>query len=214
MKMIVIIAAAALTACAPQAGEPPANEAAATPARSAPAETTTTPAASNGSSPAPARTASLTAEGWGPLRIGMARSEVEAALGADADPGAVGGPDPEACDQFKPERAPEGMLLMLEKGKLTRISLGRGADMATDRGIRLGDGAAKVRTAYGADLRRTPHAYLDPEGEYLTAWARGGGDSEVRDPAARGVRYEIGADDRVTAIHAGGPAIQYVEGCL
>lgn len=144
----------------------------------------------------------------------MARGEVEAALGADADPGAVGGPNPEACDQFKPERAPDGMLLMLEKGKLTRISLGRGADMATDRGIRLGDGAAKVRAAYGADLRSTPHAYLDPEGGYLTAWARGGGDGEVHDPAARGIRYEIGTDDRVTAIHAGGPAIQYVEGCL
>lgn len=143
----------------------------------------------------------------------MARSEVEAALGADADPGAVGGPDPDACDQFKPERAPGGMLLMLEKGKLTRISLGRDADIATDRGIRLGDGAAKVRAAYGADLRSTPHAYLDPKGEYLTAWIRGG-DSDVRDSAARGIRYEIGTDDRVTAIHAGGPAIQYVEGCL
>lgn len=35
----------------------------------------------------------------------------------------MGGPDPEACDQFRPERAPEGMLLMVEDGRLTRISL-------------------------------------------------------------------------------------------
>ncbi|WP_158332143.1 hypothetical protein [Brevundimonas abyssalis] len=36
----------------------------------------------------------------------MTRAEVVAALGEDANPDAVGGPDPESCDQFRPERRP------------------------------------------------------------------------------------------------------------
>src|SRR5687767_4144879 len=47
----------------------------------------------------------LTAEGFGPLRIGMSRAEVVKALGEDSDPEAVGGPDPESCDMFRPVRA-------------------------------------------------------------------------------------------------------------
>jgi hypothetical protein len=49
---------------------------------------------------------------------------------------------------------------------------------------------------------------------YLIAW-NGGPRSEsyVEDQAARGISYEVGSDGRVQAIHAGGPSIQYVEGC-
>ena len=36
----------------------------------------------------------------------------------------------------------------------------------------------------------------------------------VSDEAARGITYEIGTDGKVQSIFAGGPAIQYVEGCL
>jgi outer membrane protein assembly factor BamE (lipoprotein component of BamABCDE complex) len=47
--------------------------------------------------PAPGPAANvLTSQGFGPLRIGMTRAEVETALGADSNPGAVGGPEPEA----------------------------------------------------------------------------------------------------------------------
>ncbi|WP_262423623.1 hypothetical protein [Brevundimonas denitrificans] len=48
----------------------------------------------------------LSAQGWGPLRIGMTRAEVVAALGEDANPDAVGGPDPESCDQFPSRTRP------------------------------------------------------------------------------------------------------------
>src|SRR5690606_9967730 len=51
----------------------------------------------------------ITADGWGPLRIGMTRDEVVAAAGDDANPDAVGGPDPQRCDQFRPARAPAGL---------------------------------------------------------------------------------------------------------
>lgn len=173
-------------------------------------------AAAPGTPAAPAAEPVLTAEGYGPLRIGMTLAEVEAALGPDSDPDAVGGPEPESCDQFRPARAPEGMLVMVEEGRLTRITLHEEARIATDRGLRVGAAAAEVRAAYGASLTAEPHEYQEPPAEYLTIWTRGApapGEGTV-DPAARGLRYEVASDGRVSAIHGGGPSIQYVEGCL
>lgn len=156
----------------------------------------------------------LTAQGWGPLRIGMNLAEITAALGPDAEPDAVGGPDPEACDQFRPARAPQGVLVMVEAGRLTRVSLINQARIKTDRGLGLGDSAAAVRAAYGKDLVAMPHKYSDAPAEYLTAWAIGRPAMDVTDPKARGIRYEIGDKGEVAMIHAGGESIQYVEGCL
>lgn len=157
----------------------------------------------------------LTAEGFGPLRIGMSRAEVVKALGEDSDPEAVGGPEPERCDQFRPARAPEGLLVMIEDGTLTSIALVEGSKVPTDRGLSLGATAASVRAAYGQALRAGPHKYEAAPAEYLTIWAKNApdGDEFSQDPAARGLRYEIGGKGRVQAIHAGGPSLQYVEGC-
>lgn len=165
--------------------------------------------------PAPAAAAVLTAEGFGPLRIGMSRAEVVKALGEDDDPEAIGGPDPRSCDQFRPERAPEGMLVMIEEGRLTSISLIDGSKVRTDRGLALGATAAEVRAAYGKALQAGPHKYEEAPAEYLTSWAKDGprGEAFQTAAAARGIRYEVGAKGRVQAIHAGGPSIQYVEGC-
>jgi hypothetical protein len=157
----------------------------------------------------------LTAEGFGPLRIGMSRAEVVKALGEDDDPEAVGGPDPESCDMFRPERAPQGMLVMIEAGRLTSIALVDGSKVRTDRGLGLGSSAADVRAAYGEALRAGPHKYEAAPAEYLTAWAKDGprGDEYETAPTARGIRYEVGGQGRVQVIQAGGPSIQYVEGC-
>jgi hypothetical protein len=156
----------------------------------------------------------LTAEGYGPLRIGMTLDEITEAMGPDADPEAVGGPEPEFCDQFRPERAPEGLLVMIEQGVVTRISL-MDPGVATDAGLEVGDTADAVREAYGDAVSSMPHTYAMPPGEYLTVWTTGQApDPYVQDENARGIRYEIGEDRTVQVIHAGGPAIQYVEGCL
>tara|TARA_R110002167_G_scaffold47169_3_gene139920 strand:+ start:3081 stop:3674 length:594 start_codon:yes stop_codon:yes gene_type:complete len=174
------------------------------PAPPAPAPETATPPASP---VAPANT--LTAEGFGPLRIGMTRGEVIAALGEDANPNAVGGPDPASCDMFRPARAPEGLLVMVENGVLTSIHLSRNTDVKTDRGLAIGDTAAAVKQAYGTAAEATPHKYVEAPAEYITVWTTADHDSA----AARGLRYEIGADGRVQGIAVGGPSIQYVEGC-
>lgn len=199
--MIRTFALVSMTALTLVACQPPAEP---TPAPTEPPVTTPTPVDAN----------ALTPWGWGPLSIGMTLAEITTALGPDADPGSVGGADPAACDQFRPERAPEGMLLMVENGVLTRISLIRTSTLKTDRGFGLGDSAAAIKTAYGAAAVATPHKYADAPSEYITAWT--GAAPAPNTPApdtARGIVYEIGGDGTVKAIHAGGPSIQYVEGC-
>lgn len=150
----------------------------------------------------------LTAEGWDGLRIGMTRAEVVAAAGEDANPEAVGGPEPEMCDEFRPTAAPEGLLVMIEQGILTRISVHEANGIATPTGIQVGDPGDLVLRAYGDRVIVEPHKYVDPPAGYLTVWE---GDAAGE---RRGIRYEIGQDGHVTHIHAGSGSIEYVEGCL
>ncbi len=152
----------------------------------------------------------LTADGWGPLRIGMTRAEVEAAAGPPANPDAVGGPEPESCDEFQPRDVPPGMLVMIERDTLTRITLIRDSPIRTTAGVRLRDSEPEVVAAHGGKAEVGPHKYLPTPAAYITAWVTppdAGAD-------ARGFVYETDTDRRVTHIHAGGPSIQYVEGCL
>jgi hypothetical protein len=151
----------------------------------------------------------LTADGWGPLRIGMTRAQVVAAAGPDANPKAVGGPDPASCEQFRPATAPQGLLVMIERDTLTRISVSRNSALSTDAGFVVGDSAAAVLRHYGARALVTPHKYQAAPAEYLTIWTRG----PFPASSARGIVYEIGGDGRIMHIHVGGPSIQYVEGC-
>ena len=197
--LLIAVAALPLAACGQEPAAPAAEPAATPP-----------PAAET---PAPGQDGVLTAEGYGPLRIGMTRAEVEQALGPDADPDSVGGPDPKSCDIFRPERAPENMMVMVEQGVLTSIWLDPGSEVNTDRGFGPGDGAAAVKAAYGDAAQASPHKYSPAPAEYVTVWARGGGADYVQDANARGISYHIGTDGNVEHVAAGGPSIQYVEGC-
>ena len=198
----VAVSALLLAAC----GQPEA-----TPPASAPEA----PAATAPAAPAPDANA-LTAGGYGPLRIGMTRAEVVSALGEDSDPNAVGGAEPEVCDQWRPARAPEGVLVMIQDGVLTRVSVASPATLKTDRGFGVGDTAAAIKAAYGPLAVAQPHKYSAPPAEDIFVWTTGGpttAGAYVEDAAARGVRYEINGEGQVQIIHVGGPAIQLVEGC-
>ncbi len=151
----------------------------------------------------------ISENGWGPLEIGMTRAEVVAAAGEDANPDAVGGPEPEVCDQFRPEQAPEGLLVMVEDDRLTRVTISSGTAITTERGFGVGDLAAPIKEAYGADAVVSPHKYSPAPAEYITVWK-----TAPDAPEARGIVYEVGTDGRVGHIHAGSSSIQYVEGCL
>ena len=198
----VAVSALLLAAC----GQPEATEPATAPA----APAVTAPAA-----PTPDAN-TLTAGGYGPLRIGMTRAEVVTALGDDSDPNAVGGAEPEVCDQWRPARAPEGLLVMIQDGVLTRISATGPSTLKTDRGFGVGDTAAAIKAAYGPLAVAMPHKYSAPPAEDIFVWSTGGPATPgawVEDPTARGVRYEIDEAGKVKIIHVGGGAIQLVEGC-
>lgn len=151
----------------------------------------------------------LTPDGWGPLRVGMSLAEVIAAAGPDANPDAVGGPVPGECDEFRPSNAPTGVLVMVERDVLTRISVSGNRDIRTPEGIRVGDPASRVLAAYGSRARVEPHKYVESPARYVTVWRE---QSPEADP--RGIRYEVDSNSDVVHLRAGGPSIEYVEGCL
>lgn len=157
----------------------------------------------------------ITSNGWNTLRVGMTRAEVTAAVGAQANPNTVGGADPQACDLFHPANAPEGMLVMIQQDVLTSITLRNNTTLRTDRGFGVGSTATEIKAAYGAAAHTEPHKYVQGA-EYITIWTTGAPadpSAFVQDANARGIRYETDAQGRVTAVHAGGPSIQNVEGC-
>ena len=195
------VAILSLAAC----GAPPAEPEA--PAR--PPEPASAPATPDASGTPVSAANKLTAQGYGPLRVGMTVAEIEAAMGPDADPEAVGGPEPERCDMFRPARAPDGMLVMVIDGVLDSVWVSRNAAVETDRALNVGDTAAEVKRVYGAAAEVVPHKYAEAPSEYITVWST----TDHQSVAARGLKYEIGADGRVQSIAGGGPSIQYVEGC-
>ena len=161
IALLATVTALAFSACSP-AAEPPAVPAPEVPA----AEAATPPAAE-------ITLDVLTADGIGPLTIGMTKAEVIAAVGDTRTPGAVGGPEPESCEEFRPQNAPDDVLVMIVDGKLARISLVDMASVKTDKGLGLGDTADAVKTGYGDQAKASPHKYQDKPAEYITWWKGG-----------------------------------------
>jgi hypothetical protein len=200
MKRLALLALAAfaLTACG---GETPVVDPA---APEIPVAETTPP-------PAPVASETLTAEGWGPLKIGMTKDEVIAAVGDTRNPDAAGIPGSE-CLEFQPQRAPDGLWVMLEANKVTRITVGDMSTVKTDKGLGIGDTPDAVKAAY-PDAKSSPHKYQDAPAAYITWWTTPRTEQYVQDETARGIVFEIDGTGKVGAIHAGGPSIQYIEGC-
>lgn len=163
--------------------------------------------------PPPVNASILTADGLGAARIGMTRAELVQVWGEDSQPNAVGGADPETCDEFHPVDAPKDVRVMIQNGVLTRITAARGATIKTDRGFGVGDTGMAIKQAYGGAVFAQAHKYQSAPAEDLFVWSRGGSTTYVTDPAARGIRYEVGSDGKVMMIHAGDSSIQLVEGC-
>ncbi|MEX1184910.1 MAG: hypothetical protein WEF86_17025 [Gemmatimonadota bacterium] len=131
----------------------------------------------------------------------MTRAQVVAAAGEDANPGAVGGPDPATCDEFRPDQAPDGLL--------SRIAIVDGTGIVTDRGIGVGDSIAAVEAAFGDDAVVSPHAFLPAPAVLVTVW-----ESAPPSPDARGIAYEIHERGRIVRILAGDESIEFREGCV
>lgn len=202
--------AAGLCACG-GAGSSAASASASAPVATAPAPVSTAPA----SAPALSATAVLTPEGWGSIRVAMSEAQALAALGDGWRPDEGSG-EPTAC-HFLRSGAESPVVLMVENGRVSRITVQQTAAVAatprTERGVGLGATEAEVRAAY-TGVREEPDRY-DPNAKSIYWWSVGAptGDEYVQNEMARGLRFELGQDGRVTAIHAGGPSIQLAEGC-
>ena len=145
----------------------------------------------------------LTPKGLGPILIGMTDADIRAAAGAANIAPKVGADASEGCSQVRLQGAYPGVILMLEDGKLTRIDLDDQSAFKTDNGIGVGATPAEVLAAY-PDAKASPHKYSDAPAQYLTVWTV---------PDKEGTVFEVGNEGKVSIIHAGGPSIQYVEGC-
>ena len=194
MKQILSASALALIVAGCSA-EPSANQADANVAAA-------TPVVAPAPSPTPAPSASpaaavLTLDGLGALEIGqpVPKDSGWAARGAQASA---------ACTTVTSPDYP-GVYAIVEQGRVRRITVGRRSDVTLIEGIGVGASAQQVTAAFPG-FRATPHKYEPAPAEYLTAPNADSGDSALR--------FEIGADGKVSAIHVGTkPALFYVEGC-
>ena len=189
-------------ACSPEPSAAPAasNQAApptSTAAAPSPAPPPPPPAAAATPAAAPPAANVLTPAGLGALRIGQA---VPAGSGwAERFAQIPGG-----CRTVSSPDVP-GAHAIVQDGKVRRITLGERSEIKLAEGIGVGASEAQVRAAF-PDFREEPHKYVDAPAKYLTA-----PDAAAGAPA---LRFEIGADRRVSLIHAGTmPVLGYVEGC-
>jgi hypothetical protein len=196
-----ILAATALvfcvSACSSEAPDaPPGTSNESVPAAAMPPPPSVAPPPSE---PAEASSAAnlLTLEGLGALRIGEA-------VPADSAWAERGAQISDTCRTLSASDFP-GVYAIVEEGRVRRITVGERSDVKLVEGIGVGASEAEVRAAF-PDFRETPHKYVDAPAKYLTAPRAEGGD-----PA---LRFEIGADGKVSLIHAGTmPVLGYVEGC-
>jgi len=145
----------------------------------------------------------LTPTGWGPVRIGMNRDQVQKALNGPLE--GEGFDNEGSCiELYSSNEKLAGIYFMFLDGKLSRISANGNSRIVTPRGIGVGANADDVRKAYGEKLLAEPNHYLDLPAEYLTFWLK---------PEKSGVRFETDAQRKVETIHAGNDSIQLIEGC-
>jgi hypothetical protein len=99
---------------------------------------------------------------------------------------------------------PDGVSVMVVKGKVARIDVDTGS-VTTEDGVRIGDTEQKVQSIYDGDLQVEPHKYIEG-GHYMTVM----GDSTS---AGKAIVFETDGK-RVTAFRAGRlPEAKWVEGC-
>jgi hypothetical protein len=101
-------------------------------------------------------------------------------------------------------KAPSGLAVMLEDGKIARIEV-RSGRIGTATGAHIGDSESRIKTLYAGRVTTTPHKYVSG-GHYLTA--------VPTDPAnSNRIVFETDGS-KVTEYRAGRiPAVEYVERC-
>ena len=144
----------------------------------------------------------ITFTSYGAARIGMARAELEQVLGPVTDdyPGA----GTEGCEYVTANHGYKGVSFMLVDQRLARIDV-TNPEVMTLSGAHVGSSQATVMSLYPGRIRVTPHAYIAPDGSYLTLLSQ---------DRKNGIRFETD-HGKVTMYYAGtAAAIEYIEGCM
>ena len=143
----------------------------------------------------------ITAEGWGPVNVGMTPDQMAHALGAPLSIEA-NFTDSDECLYMHSDAAP-GLRFMIEEHRLVRVETSASV-YSTSEGVRVGDTPASAREAYSDRLQIKPHKY-DPDGYYVVIGGK---------TADTALLIEV-SEGRVVEIRGGlEPAVEYVEGCL
>jgi hypothetical protein len=144
----------------------------------------------------------LTEDGLGQIQVGMTLDEA-VSLGLLSENPTMN----PACDYVFPAVGagiPEGVSVMVVKGKIARIDVDTGA-VTTEEGAKIGDTEDRIKSIYGDDLQIQPHKYITG-GHYMIV----PGDSAS---AGRAIVFETDGQ-RVTMFRGGRqPEVQWVEGC-
>ncbi|MGD9965448.1 MAG: hypothetical protein AB7T59_02920 [Hyphomonadaceae bacterium] len=147
----------------------------------------------------------LTVEGYGDMRIGMSLADARRISGQPMNAEALEPGVPGACSQQE-YRTTDGdrLWLMFEGDVITRITAASEAPHTrTQQNVGVGSTDAEVRAAYQNVMEEGAH-YSDRPAHNLIAWTV---------PEQSGLLFEVNEQGVVTAVHAGGPAIRYMEGC-
>ena len=99
---------------------------------------------------------------------------------------------------------PEGVGVMVVKGKVARIDVDTGS-VTTEDGAKIGDSEDRIKSIYGDEVQVEPHKFIEA-GHYMTV----PGDSAS---AGKAIVFETDGK-HVTAFRAGRlPEVKWVEGC-
>ena len=200
-RILVPFAILALAACTVTEKAPTDTATVAAPESPAVVPADSTPAVD----PAPAPPASpvsswvVNTRGIGPITAGMTVAKANAASGNALDiPAKM-----EECDFVKVKGATD-LIMMVEKGTISRVDVARSSTIATTTGAKIGDTEDRIKSLYPG-VATQPHKYTD--GHYLVVTPAAAADKNFRivfeTDGAKVLRYRSG---RV-------PAVEYVEGC-
>ena len=146
----------------------------------------------------------LTPEGYGDMTIVMPIADARRVSGQSMN--APGIDDtPGACNEQE-YVLPDGdkLYVMFEGDVITRITAASEAPHTrTAQNVGVGSTDAEVRTAYQDVIEEDAH-YNPPPAHNLLIWTV---------PDQSGLLFEVNEQGIVTAVHAGGPSIRYMEGC-
>jgi hypothetical protein len=144
----------------------------------------------------------LTEDGLGQIQIGMTLAEAANMGLVNENPNLKS-----ACDFVFPAvgaGVPEGVSVMVVKGKIARIDVDTGS-VTTEDGVKIGDTEDRVKSIYGEELKVEPHKYIGG-GHYLTV---------LGDSASAGKALVFETDGKRVTMFRGGrlPEVKWVEGC-